>query len=187
MPPINAWDRLPGESATDYEYFLTWCSSDPPIDPGDWWRGVLSRRPPTSRPEDFQAFGDVVNRWAWMRRREPFLTRLLTAKALELTRKLERAEAAARALEWSSRSMGVALKKLDSWEGAPGSVSDAVALAVVREHRTRQRDSGEIRPTSVVEVKPPPAYDLSQASAEELAVLEELEQRLEKYRIKSGA
>lgn len=183
-PPINAWDRLPGESATDYEYFLTWCSSDPPIDPGDWWRGVLSRRPPTSRPEDFQAFADVVNRWAWLQRREPFLTRLLTAKALGLVRRLESAEAGARALEWSSRSMGVAVEKLATWEKAPATVPDGVALAIVREHRTRQRDSGEIRPTSVVEVKPPPAYDLSQATPEELAALEELERRLERFRVK---
>ncbi len=178
---IDLWARWPGEPTRDYALFLEWCNHDPPLDAGDWYRAVLSKRPPVSRPS-WEDFGDIVMRWGWLRRQESFLERLTTARYLRMSRAVEREEAAAAALEWASRGMTVALGKMSSWEKAPGALPDGVALGIVREHRGRQKDSGEIQPVANVVVQGPPTYDTRSMSDEELAALAELEARLERFR-----
>lgn len=184
--PPTLWDRLPGEPEPSYSLFLEWCILDPAIDAGDWYRGTVSKRPPVSRPS-WEDYGEIVNRWFWLRRQAAFRERLLLAKARRLSRVIEREEAASAALEWASRSMGVAVRKLDAWEAAPATVDDRLALGLVAEHRQRQRDSGEISRTPEVVVVAPPMYDLRGASKEELDAMAELEERLARFRVKPGA
>ena len=164
-------DQLPGEPDHAWGLFLRWLvGKNPDLD-------AYAR----SRRLDMQGTRELAMRWAWLSRRERYLgIRDVTSSLVLIEAEQHRDESALLAARATRDAMTAAQARTSTWAAQRGvAFEDRLVLAIMREHRQRQRDSKELGPIEVGAVSG--ELDLSEASPEELRTIilaKEIEARL---------
>jgi len=156
-----SWERVATEPLEAFALFTTWLLSSDRIAPDT----------------------EIAHRWAWTARRNAYKRAVEAAeRALTIAEAISRPRAAALAQQAALYSQEIVASRLQSMARAPSSVSDSVVVALLREHRQRQRDEreGDAAP------RPPLSHALAaaafdNATEEDIQALERYEAVLAKY------